>query len=253
VTIETRMAVATHVGDAAQAADASPPEAESPPVRMTIKIEPKRVDKSGDVAYRLELVSAEALRDGGVAPETAAVVHAQLQAAVGLTGSTVVDARGQTREAQLSARTGLDPYTQALVDNLKQSLRHLASPMPEEPIGVGARWELTIPIETPAMRLTQISTHTLRSLAGDRGRVEIYLVQEAPRQPLRGPHMPPGSVTVLESFASKGDGTLDFDLTRIVPTSSLNVASTLGTRIEQLGEPQRVKTTIRARVQTRGK
>ncbi len=246
VIMDMKIAVAMELGGQKQ------PENEAPPIRMAITIAPEAVTPEGDLRYQFRLTSAEVLKDKNTQPTMAQALEAQLKPAVGMSGFAVVSSRGITKDAEFNAPAGVGPQVQQLLENLRGSVRNLASPMPEEAVGKGAKWEVVVPLDTPALKLMQTSTHTLRDLNGDKGTVDIALRQEAPAQRMTLPSQR-GTTTTLESFGSTGSGTLEFDLHRLVPQSSVKLTSTMNSRVTSGGQSQPMMMTMRVQMTTHPK
>lgn len=229
------------------------PETPTPGMRLQVVMTPKALTEAGDLRYTFRLQAVEVLQDPTIPPQMLVAAEAQLTPLTGLTGEAVIDVRGITKEASFVPPPGMSPSLQPVMDNLRYSLRNVASPLPEEAVGRGARWEITTPLNTPGLKLTQISTHTLESLTGDTAKVQLSLRQEAPRQPVTIPGSRDGSTASLESLSSSGTGSMAFDLNRIVPQSKLTMTSESTIKAQDQGTAKTIKMTVRLQIETRRK
>lgn len=245
--MDMRMAMGMEVGLNKQ------PETPTPGMRLQVVMTPAELTDGGDLRYGFRLQSVQVLQDPTIPPQMLVAAEAQLTPLAGLTGEAIIDTRGITKGASFTPPPGMNPALQPVVDNLRYSLRNVASPLPEEAVGRDARWEISTPLNTPGLKLTQISTHTLESLAGDVAKVQLSLRQEAPKQPVTIPGSRQGATASLESLSSSGTGSMVFDLNRIVPQSKLQMTSESTIKALDQGTAQTIKMTVRLQIETRRK
>lgn len=233
--MEMSMAMARESGDQKQ------PETQMPATRMTMTIDCKEVTPEGDLHYEFELVQVEVLPEPGTDPAVVDAMKQQMSSLQGLSGSATVTSRGFSKDAEINPPPGIDPQVRQFMDNMKQSMNQMSAPFPEEPVGRGARWQVTTPVETPALKLTQIATYTLLEIQGDKVKLDVAIKQSTPRQEIDTPGAAPGEKVSLESLNSSGTGTVELQMTNLVPTSNINVTTT---SVISVGN-QRIKTTMR--------
>ena len=63
-------------------------------------------------------------------------------------------------------------------------LRNIATAFPVEPVGVGAKWELSESMVIVGMRVTHATTVTVDAIDGDTVTMTHHVAQTAPRQPM---------------------------------------------------------------------
>lgn len=125
----------------------------------------------------------------------------------GMTIESTLDPRGVTTDTKVSGGGAL---MEQLGDQMDSSLDQLALPFPEEPVGVGSKWQALSTQETNNMQVRMVVTYELVELDGDKGKVKLSLQQYADKQ-----KMDVGGATAdLDSLESDGSGTMEFDLTR---------------------------------------
>ena len=112
-------------------------------------------------------------------------------------------------------RDKIPDAAQSMLVSVGASVQELASPLPIEPVGVGAIWDVTHAGEIMGIRYAQTTTYELVSLEGSRGEVRLSIAQTAPSQKLHGPSYPGGNAT-LETWYCHGKGEAVFDLDRLV-------------------------------------
>jgi hypothetical protein len=92
----------------------------------------------------------------------------------------------------------------------------IAQPLPEEPVGVGAKWDTTLTVTIGELTVQQHATQELVELDGTRGKIKLVLRQQ-------GKGSGAGNLTLKAT----GQGEMAFDLARPVP-----VRAQLDMRIE---------------------
>lgn len=232
----------------------SMPAQKIPETRMTMNMKVTNVAPNGDIRYEFTMLKPEVV----ATPDTpAAVVQAMKDAFQGLEsvkGHAVVTNRGFTVEADIKMPPGANPQIQQFVDNLKPSLRQIGSPLPEEPVGQGARWETAMRLEQGGMTLDQVATSHLVSLVGNRTKVAIGLTQTAKPQKMTPPGLPPGATVELQSHDAKGKGEMDLDLTQLIPTlATVDLTSNTRMKISAQGQIQEMGMKMDMSMEMRGK
>ncbi|MHC4808164.1 MAG: DUF6263 family protein, partial [Planctomycetota bacterium] len=238
IVMEMSMTMAMEIGDQKR------PETQMPPTRTTMTIDSKEVSPEGDLHYEYELKQVEVLASPGAKPAMVNAMKQQMSSMQGLSGSATVTSRGFTKDSEIKLPPGIDPQIRQFMDNTKQSMNQMSAPLPEEPVGRGARWQVTMPMETPAMKFTQIATYTLSEIQGDKVKLDITIKQSAPPQEIEPPGAAPGVKMSLESFNSSGTGTVELQMTNLVPTSNMNLTTTNVVSANN----QRIKTTMRTEI-----
>jgi hypothetical protein len=237
LTMDLRTAASTEEGSTKQ------PEIVLPPVRILVAIDPRDVLPDGDLSYAWHVTSAEVTTDAQTPPSLAQGMSAEVAAVERLSGTGAVTSRGLSARVSLDAVPGMGPgSTGQMVEQVRQTLRDVAAPFPEEEVGVGARWEKLSQLALRDARVTQTETFRLVSVVGDTGSLADLSEQTAPPQPLLSPGAAPGAVPArIESMLSSGDGTTRFVLTRLVPETKFEGTTTMVVsshpRSQAAGEP----------------
>jgi hypothetical protein len=215
------------------------PATESPPLRFVMDIAVADVRDDGSARIEFETTSVDVSGDGGA---TAAAMG--LDALQGLSGWSLVDTRGYTRDGGIGLSNASDQLAQ-VTDNLEQSLQQLSVPLPAEPVGEGAQWRVVGQVRSGALSLSQTALYTLASIDGDELELIATLEQSATPQRIEVPGMPAGAaVATLESLEGKGDSTIRLDLRRVVPRSTLGMDIDMTIGIAAQGQTQRLSMNV---------
>jgi hypothetical protein len=106
-----------------------------------------------------------------------------------------------------------------MLEQMNESLSGLSSPLPEEAVGLGAKWETKMPISSQGMTIEQIVRSELVSLENGRATVKVSLTQRAANQKVSNPNMP-GLKLDLDRMSGKGNGESTIDLKHLLPVTA---------------------------------
>lgn len=206
--------------------------------RMEIKTE--TLDPDGNLQYSFTLTKSGIAEGEDANPQIQAVLEKDLKAMEGMTGSATVTPRGLTKEAEINIPPTAPKSIEQMIQNLKQSIRQMSIPLPEEAVGVGAKWEIQSDVKNADISLTQTMLATLEAMDESSCKIKVAMKQSAEEQELKAPTLPPGATLTLKSLASDGDTSLDIDLTSLVPKSHGEISSTSVMEVDQNGQQQSV-------------
>jgi hypothetical protein len=222
LTMDLRTSATREDGDAMQ------PEIQLPPVHVVLAIQPQSVSPEGDLTYAWRVTSTTVAAaaetpfslEEGMRSEVAAIEH--------LSGTAAVTSTGLAKGVTFDLASFSDASNKGqMVEQIRQTLRDIAAPFPEDEVGKGARWEKLSQLASRDERITQSETFTLVELAGDSGSLDDLLAQTAPPQPLLGSGGPSGAHARIESMLASGDGKTRFDLSRLVPQTKFEGTTTM--------------------------
>jgi len=229
------------LGLASKIGDQSMPAVSLPKMVAELTTHVTTVAPDGTISYDFEVKSAKAFRGKDVKPEVLKKVDAEFGKIAGLKGHATVTGRGMTRELQMDVPAASDPSVQQMVDSLRQSLRQMSNPLPEEPVGIGAKWDAEQAYRMQGMQFKQVSHSTLAARKGNKVTVQVEIEQSAEPQAIQLPNIPPGAQAKLVSLSSHGNGKLQTDLTRLTPfksdmalISKIEIEASQGTQTNRL-------------------
>ncbi len=166
------------------------------------------------VAEGFEIVTEiiEAVPGPDTDPTVAGPMQTGLDAIVGLTSTARVDNTGQAISADLAGAENLDPS----LEQMLSSLSGVTAPLPGEPVGVGARWQLTQPLDLLGVEADQTAIYTLTGIDGTTVSLDVEITQTvAP-----GSLLDQGGVQLeVIGWDVTGTGSMQWDLTSVVPVS----------------------------------
>ena len=147
----------------------------------------------------------------------ARALEGELKGIVGTKATVALSPTGHIQSAEYSVPASAPPE---LLQNLRRSMSDSGTPLPVEPVGIGARWQVDERIESAGLPVDRTTTYTLRALDGRRATLDVAVTQSAEPRTLDDPNLPAGTVARLEKLSGSGGGTLVVDLDRLLPIRS---------------------------------
>jgi hypothetical protein len=133
----------------------------------------------------------------------------------------MLNSRGKARDFQIEPVKGAEALPPELAQHLRQTLDQLAVPwLPQEAIGVGARWVINQEVDLFGMRMAAHNVYELKALDGDRMDLAFRGTVTAKGDALALPGMPADARVSGVMLSGTATGTMTVDLTRVVPVSS---------------------------------
>jgi len=196
-----------------------PQDIKLPPIKMTLETEVKSVSEDGDIIYVFTYGPMEVVDEAGTSPEMAQALKTAVGDLTGLTGTGTNTSRGISKGFQLDIPTGTNPQMHQMLEQMGDSLKMIASPLPEEPVGLGAKWEIKMPIKSQGMTIQQTINSELVGLNDGQATFKISLTQTATNQKITNSSMP-GLKLDLTKMTGTGTGDSTVDLKQLLPTKA---------------------------------
>lgn len=213
------------------------PETKIPSSNIVIDLAVTDVEDDGDIHYTMKVTKVDVADEPGVMPQVSAAMRQSLAGLVGLEGSFVMDDRGLVKQADFHAQPGMNAAAQQQLGSIRESIRQMSVPLPEQPIGIGAKWQTETLTNPSGFDLKQKTTYELVSRDGNAMTLNAEIEQTADPQELESPA--PGVSMRLASFSSTGTGQVSMMLNRIMPTrSSMQAESDVTMTVKMNGQQQ---------------
>jgi hypothetical protein len=216
LTMTLKMAMAMKVGGMEN------PPMKLPTMVMTMEATVKNVSPEGDIAYEMVLTDTSIGDEPGVLPQVAETIKSSLGNIKGLSGKGVISDRGVNKGMEMTVPSGADPQVQQAMGQMRDSFANLATPLPEEGVGVGAKWEAKMPIKSQGMSIDQTTTYELVSLKDDNLATKININQTAPPQKVQSPSMGAMKLDLLK-MSGTGTGEVSLGLGQLLPLAGTMV------------------------------
>jgi hypothetical protein len=238
LSMELRTAVSTESAGAVQG------EVSLPSVHVTIDIDPQSITPEGDLRCQWRVTSATVDSAGDAPTKVADGIRAEVADIAHLSGGSVVDCRGLAKEVTGDAGMPASGGGGQMAEQVRQTLRDVAAPFPDDEVGIGARWRKLSQLDEKDALVTQAETFRLVDLRGNQGTLDDALAQTAPPQALRAPGMPPGTRARMESMLASGQAKVRFDLSRLVPQTAFDGTTTMVLSGQAAGDTARNVRTV---------
>lgn len=219
-----------------------------PAMKMSADVAVTGVAPTGDITY--SLVFADMTIDSaGADPNIVAAMQGALPSMKGMKGTAVVTARGVQKSVNMDMST-VSPAFQQTMQAMSNSLDNMSLPFPEEPVGVGAKWEVKQSPSSGGMKTFQKISIELTAADGNTISLAVKTEQTAPAQPVNNPQLPAGATMSLVNLSGSGTGTMTIKLDSLVPTSEMNAKTTTVMDMSMSGQQQRmsVDTTMKVTI-----
>jgi hypothetical protein len=152
------------------------------------------------------------------------------------TGSANINNRGIANTFDLTIPADATAALKQQLEGTRQKSTQYFVPFPEEPVGVGAKWQVSQTITQQAMTIEQITVYTLKSRDGDAADMELAVTQSAAEQDIESPQMP-GMKIHLKSFKSTGSGTAKVSFASLLCASAkFDMNTDMTMIVPQVGE-----------------
>lgn len=189
-------------------------------VRAASNITINRADANGNVAYTLRYSKVEIIPPPGTPPAAQQAINATASQIQSISLRVSGNSRGQLSDVNVSANRPLEPGLQAMLSQLSESVRNSNIEFPADPVGVGARWKVTMQMESNGLRIDQQATYEITEMSPDRVVFAVTAEQTAPTQKILVPGLNPDQAPSLRSYRATGAGRVEMQLNRPVPTQS---------------------------------
>jgi hypothetical protein len=126
---------------------------------------------------------------------------------------------GRVSESKVEVTKDLPLQVRAQVDKLNERVAQVAMPLPQQPVGAGAKWSVKSALDLDGMKLATITTTEVTKLDGDVVTFTSATTITAPNQKVTE-----GSITAeLTDIGGGGTGTGTIDLARMTMDGQLSL------------------------------
>jgi hypothetical protein len=210
------LAIALKMAMAMEAGEEQSTSIKIPAMQMTMDVTVKDVADNGDITYDMVVSDAGVASDPEVMPQVAEAMKAALAGVRGLTGTGTLSDHGYNKRTEIKMPPGINPQIAQTMDQMKESFSSTTTPLPEEAVGLGARWEFKTKLKSQGMTIDQTTTSELLSIEDERVTLRSTIVQNAANQKIQNPALP-GLMVDLSKMTGNGTGSTTLDLTKLMP------------------------------------
>lgn len=139
-----------------------------PAISIPMDITVQSVAANGDITFQSVMGEATLAQDTNTPPEVAQGMQTALAGVKGLTGTTVISSRGLVKKSDIRTPATANPQARQFMEQIKQATSSVSVELPEEPVGVGAKWEVKQQNKVQGATIELTGTYDLTSLEGDK-------------------------------------------------------------------------------------
>lgn len=227
------------------------PKAVLPIMRFHLSAECRTVDAKGEMRMAFQLARVEVVERKGVIQPVLDQIQGRVGALKGLKGTFTLTPRGETRDLQMAAPGGLPAQLSQVLHSIDEQMRHMAVPLPAEPVGLGAKWVVTMPTTVQNVRSGQRITYALGKLAPESASLAVSVVQWAPPQPLAAPGLPAGMRARLLSLRGSGSGVTRVFFGKMVAPARTRMRLYLSAQMIRAGRASDMETSMSTEVEVK--
>lgn len=203
------------------------PPVNVPTVRIGADTAVTSVTPDGDMTFTIAFTGMNFQSTAGMDAAALAPFEAMSSQFRNIRGTATISSRGVTRDLQMDTSGVSNPQLSQMMGSVKNSLSGLSMPLPEEPVGVGARWEVRQAMGSSGVTLFQKVGCELAAVDDRSATIAVTIDQTAPAQTMQNPSLPSGTAVSIESIAGSGNGTMKLAFDSLVPTSEMTSKSTM--------------------------
>lgn len=212
-----------------------------PPVEIAFEVEVEKIESNGDIHANFSCSRADVVAQPDTPPRLVRVLQGEIQKMVGFSSSFIMDSQGRAKAIDFTIPDGIDPNLQQMFEQTMNSLSDISAPMPEEAVGAGAQWRVSMSPTLNGVQLNQTATYEVVSIEDNLIVLNTSLEQEAEAQRMNLPGLPPSATANLQSLDGSGRGQVTMDLTKITPISgniSMESNTEMAIQISQNGRTE---------------
>jgi len=235
---------------AASVDGATMPAMALPTIRASADVAVTGVSPTGEITYALSS-TAMSLPNGDEGDLTAMAFAALNADFRKITATATISDRGIVNDLQVDTSRAFGPQLNPLLESLRVSLNSLSVPLPNETVGLGARWQVRLTANLNSVIAFQTLECELTALDTTSATIETRLLQKGPPQPVDDPSLPKGANAFMESMLGLGSGTIQVAFAELVPVSvselknTVNMAVTGGVETERMSFATTMRTEVR--------
>ena len=197
-----------------QTADGETRSGSTPQIDVTMSATISEVGLDNIITVATSIDDVEVDEDATGGDEVADAV----EALVGLQMTLTITDRGEVLAADAVIPDDLEETARQLLQQFVDQARSLTVPLPDEEVGLGARWKA---VQTPTLSgisIRQTSTYELVERTDEGVELEVTVSQRATRQTITDPNT--GQDLEILSSKGKGDGSVTLALDQPLPSES---------------------------------
>ncbi len=240
--------VSTTMGMAIEMAGMALPEMKLPTMNVVTDVAVTGVAPNGDMTFTAGIASMK-FDTAGVDPTIAAGLAGVNTDLSSVKSSGVMTNRGITNQAfDLTKVT--DPQLKQMMDQAGAAIQSISFPLPEEAVGIGAKWEVRSRVQSNGLDLMSKQIVEVVGIQGSKVSLKITTEQSAPPQAMKNPALPPDAEVTLVKFNGTGVSTASLDLEKLTSEGVGDMTMAMVMQVKMQGMEQNMSMTTSLKIKT---
>lgn len=192
------------------------PVRKSPELRLALDVRVVEVTEHGEVRYEAVFRAPEAVATEGMAETDRRATQESLAGMGGTKIRALLTERAVLKESEVEVPDQASPQVRQTLKSLDQYFAQWVVPVPEEAVGIGARWEVHSEPSMMGRPAKNVETYTVLSVEEGVVHLRTEMKQTVTPGPVTLARIPPGTVATLDIGQSEAAGEATVDLSRVV-------------------------------------
>ena len=188
-----------------------------PPIVFSMRSTVDGVDKDGSMTVSTVWQGAHVEEGGSAPPEVTDAMMQGFKMIQGLAMTQKLDGTGRLLSMKLEGEPS--PEIAAALNGVQDSMRQSQVYLPAEPVGLGARWKVTVHIVSNGIPVDAATTYTLKDHAGDVLKLGTDIAMTIDTKAMQAAMG--GAGASMDRFEATGSGDLSWDLNELFPTGKM--------------------------------
>ena len=225
----------------------SMPSMDMPVMKMTADIGVASVAPNGDVTYDVAFTGMTAEALPGMDPTMVTMAQGTADSIKALKGSVTMSERGIHKSSSMNVDQVTDPMLKQMLGSMSSSLESMSMPFPEEPVGVGGKWEVRQAIKNAGAQIFQRIECEVVSVDAQGITIKTRVEQTIPAQAVANEALPGGSLNV-DKGAGQSAGTSTMRFNALVPTTENSGTTAMAVSVDMGGQVQKMSIETKLKV-----
>ena len=213
----SKMVMAMDMSMAVKVQGKTPPPTQMPRMSLGMSAAAADLNDAGEIKIDTELTTVSVDPSGEQQEQMARALRPQLEAMKGVSVAYWVNPKGYVHDVKLGIPPGMPLPAQQMLKGMTRSFESISTPLPAEPVGVGAKWQVISRIASDGADLLQSAVYTLKARDGHRITLDVVLLQLVASDTIKTAQMPKGVSAKVMAMKSGGSGSTRLNLTSISP------------------------------------
>ncbi len=175
----------------------------------------------------------------GIPAPMATQLEQDLESFEGMRMVETITNRGQIQEVEVKDEAMVSQHAKMFLRNVIEGISNTFLPLPEEPVGTGARWEGRTRIVASGVTVVQKGEFHLKSIDESQINVDMKFHQKAPSQEVKAPQVDPTLKTELVRLEGRGNGVTVIDLKTLDTHGQVSTQTETVTKVTSQSAPQK--------------